>query len=80
MTRKALNAFDPNKLKVGAARIFEVRNQTTGFREDHYFYRSQDGELFTCICRGLNEAIQLRDEWKKKKELMKILDGMENEK
>ena len=68
MTRKALNAFNPNKLGIGKARIFEVRNPITGFREDHYFYRDEDGELFTVVCKGMNEAISLRDEWKKKKQ------------
>lgn len=74
MTRKALNAFDPNKLGIGRARIFEVRNPKTKFREDHYFYRDHDGELFTCVCKGLNEAIRLRDEWKTKKQEAK--DGV----
>lgn len=77
MTRKALNAFDPKKLGVGKSRIFEVRNPKTGFGEHHYFYRDKDGELFTVVCKGLNEATRLRDEWMKKKGLMKILDGME---
>lgn len=76
MTRKALNAFDPNKLGIGKSRIFEVRNRETGFGEHHYFYRDEDGELFTCVCKhGMNEAVRLRDEWKKKKQMVK--DGVQ---
>jgi len=67
MTRKALNAFHPNKLARGRSRIFEVRNPISGFGEHHYFYRDKDGELFSVVCKGMNEAIRLRDEWKKKK-------------
>lgn len=74
MTRKALDAFDPNTLGVGKARIFEVRNPKTGFGEHHFFYRDHDGELFTCVCKGMNEAIRLRSEWKQKKQEMK--DGV----
>lgn len=71
MTRKALNAFDPNKLAVGKHSIFEVRNPKTGFGEHHFFYRDHDGELFTCVCKGMNEAIRLRNEWEKKKKIAK---------
>jgi len=72
MTRKALNAFNPDTLKPGSARIFEVRNRETGFGEHHYFYRDEDGELFTAVCKkGMNEAVHLRDEWKKKKQAAK---------
>ncbi len=69
MTRKALNAFDPNKLGVGKSRIFEVRNPKTGFGEHHYFHRDEDGELFTVVCKGMNEAVRLRKEWMTKKKL-----------
>lgn len=71
MTRKALNAFDPNKLGVGKSAIFEVRNPMTGFGEHHYFHRDHDGELFTVVCKNMNEAIRLLDEWKKKKQTAK---------
>lgn len=75
MTRKALNAFDHDKLGVGKSRIFEVRNPETGHGEHHYFYRDDDGELFTVVCKkGMNEAVRLRDEWKKKKATAK--DGV----
>jgi len=73
MTRKALNAFNPNKLGIGKARIFEVRNPKTGFKECHYFYRDQDGELFTIVCKSLGEGIRSRDEWKKKKTTVKVV-------
>jgi hypothetical protein len=82
MTRKELNAFDSNKLGVRKSRIFEVRNPKTGFGEHHYFYRDYDGELFNVVCKGVNEAIRLRDEWRKKKEmredLQKFADEYEN--
>ena len=71
MTRKALNAFDPNKLGIGKSAIFEVRNPQTGFGERHYFYRDEDGELFACMCKGMNSAHRLRDEWKKNKQTAK---------
>lgn len=71
MTRKALNAFDHHKLGIGKSRIFEVRNPKTGFGEHHFFYRDHDGELFMVVCKGMNEAIRLRDEWKKEKKLAK---------
>lgn len=71
MTRKELNAFDPNKLGIGKHRIFEVRNRVTGFGEHHYFYRDEDGELFKIVCKGINQAIELRNEWKKKKKQVK---------
>ena len=69
MTRKALNAFDPKKLGVRKARIFETRNPQTGFGEHHYFYRDEDGELFAAVCKGMNDAIRLRDGWREKKKL-----------
>ena len=71
MTRKALNAFDPNTLGTGKSRIFEVRNPKTGYGEHHYFYRDHDSELFTVVCKGMNDAIRLRDKWRKNKQKTK---------
>ena len=39
MTRKALNAFKPESLRIGQSKSFEVRNPLTGFKQVHYFYR-----------------------------------------
>jgi hypothetical protein len=63
MTRKALEAFDPEKLPAGRGAGFEVRNRETGYGEYHYFYRAQGGELFKCVCKNHNEALGLQKEW-----------------
>jgi hypothetical protein len=67
MTRKALNAFKPETLAVGQSKHFEVRNPATGFKEVHYFYRDEDGELFKTVCKNTNDARHERNEWLKSK-------------
>lgn len=67
MSRKALNAFDPSKLKNGRGRSFEVVNPQTHYHECHYFYRTLDGELFFVITQNQNKGEQLRKEWQKKR-------------
>jgi hypothetical protein len=67
MTRKALNAFDPAKLRNGRGKVFEVRNPKTGYGEHHYFYRDKDGELFAFIAHRLDECENARKEWQKLK-------------
>lgn len=52
MTRKELNAFDPNKLGIGQSRIFEVRNPQTGFGEHYYFHRDYDGSYSLAFVKG----------------------------
>jgi hypothetical protein len=66
MTRKALEAFDPSKLRPGHSASFEVRNKQTGYGEDHYFYRDRDGELFTMVGKH-NACEQARKEWQRLK-------------
>lgn len=51
MTRKALDAFDPNRLPCGRSKYFEVRNPKTGFGEHHCFYRNADGVLFFSVTK-----------------------------
>lgn len=67
MTRKALNAFRPDKLGIGQSKSFEVRNPQTGFKQVHYFYRDADGELFKTVCQNTNAARKERDQWLKAK-------------
>lgn len=67
MTRKELNAFKPETLRVGQSKHFEVRNPLTGYKQVHYFYRDADGELFTAVCQNVNAARLERNEWLKKK-------------
>lgn len=67
MTRKALNAFKPETLKLGVGRGFEVRHPITKFKEFHYFFRDYDGEVFKVVCHNMNEAVTLRNEWRNKK-------------
>lgn len=68
MTRKALNKFDPAKLTKVHTAVFEVRNPETGFGEHHYFYRDQDGELFTMVAHRRDTCEQARKDWQKLKQ------------
>ena len=67
MTRKALEAFKPEKLQKGRREAFEVRNRETGYGEWHYFYRDQDGELFTIVAHRLDTCDDARKDWQKNK-------------
>ncbi|SRR6266498_644683 len=90
MTRKALKAFDPAKLKNRHSANFEVRNcrclarRETGYGEHHYFFRDSDGELFTMIDHRRDVCEQARKEWQKlkraKPEKLKQIDFMQSEK
>lgn len=74
MTRKALNAFNPDTLRAGHSKSFEVRNPATGFGELHYFYRHRDGELFFTVTKNVSIAIGELKDWKAKKEARKNND------
>ncbi len=65
MTRVDLDKFDPSKLKRGEGRGFEVRSKTTGFKEYHYFYRFETGELFQTLVKGYNQALALKNQYAK---------------
>ena len=67
MTRKALNAFKPETLRIGQSKSFEVRSPATGYKQVHYFYRDADGELFKTVCQNVNAARREHDEWLKAK-------------
>jgi hypothetical protein len=67
MTRKALEAFNPAKLRKGTGKCFEVRNPQTGYGEHHYFYRDRDGELFTIVEHRRDTCEQARKDWQKLK-------------
>ncbi len=67
MTRKALNAFDPAKLKNSHSATFEVRNPETGYGEHHYFFRDADGELFVMVNHRRDACEKARKEWQKLK-------------
>jgi ribonuclease HI len=67
MTRKALEKFNPAKLRNGHSAVFEVRNPKTGYGEHHYFYRDRDGELFTTVAHRRDECDAARKEWQKLK-------------
>lgn len=62
MTRKEMEAFNLSKLKKGHSRSFEVRNRTTKFANDHFFYKSMDGDIFHVIARH-DRALQLKNQW-----------------
>ncbi len=67
MTRKALESFDPSKLRPKHSAVFEVRNPETGYGERYYFFRDADGELFTIVAHRLDECVRSRKEWQKLK-------------
>ena len=56
MSRKALEKFDPSKLKPGARKLFEVVNPQTRYHEVHYFCRDRDGELFAGVASNFKDA------------------------
>jgi len=67
MSRKALEKFDPEKLKPGATKMFEVVNPQTHYHEIHYFYRDRDGEFFSGVTNGFRNAHTAIADWKKLK-------------
>ena len=65
MSRKALEKFNPARLKPGGSpRFFEVVNPQTHYHEVHYFFRDQDGELLSGVTHGFNNAHAEIKNWK----------------
>lgn len=56
--------LDPAKLQPGRERHERVH---PGSNAVHYYYRAQDGELFTCITPSLAKCRAWRFDWLKKR-------------
>ena len=78
MSRKDLEKFNPEKLKPGATRMFEVVNPQDHYHEVHYFCRDRDGELLSGVVHGFPAAHKAVADWKKlKHEMSKKFKQME---
>ncbi len=60
--------LNPRSLKCGCEQYEEYRDTILRRKMVQYDYRAEDGELFSCVRRSLEECRAARDRWAEKRE------------
>ena len=60
--------LNPRSLKCGCEQYEEYRDAIRCRKMVQYDYRAEDGELFSCVRRSLEECRAARDRWAENRE------------